>query len=131
MNCWFQESNFESTDLIFDDAASAKKYWSQLDFESLDADQKKLTEEKSDYCPWGFGLGFDSDLSMHIYRDNPNSQYFEILINQTKAHKILGITISKKSVEQIHRFISKIKVDEFFDRFFNSDDSLLSKTERS
>lgn len=125
ISAWFQRADYSSVDLSFENKQEAIDYWNNLDIAAEDQLQGKLAEAGNDFCPWGLGIGFNTDFSCHIYREDIEKDIFSVSIESSRIKKFMGIFTTNVDKEKTHEKVSAGDVPGFLGRYFDKDESLL------
>lgn len=122
MTSWFQKSDFSAEDLEINSAEEAISYWNAVDVEKEDALYKQNDYE----CPWGLGIGMDTDFGIHLYRDDIDGNTVSILCTKAIPSKLLGFIPYKKTIENYHEGLSINDAEKYLKLYFKRDENLFT-----
>ena len=119
MKAWLQKADYSAEDLTFADCAEAQAYWNALDKAALDEQERELVDAGADWCPWGLGIGFeDADISVHIYREDPEKDTFSVMVKRTVKKKLLGFVPVKTTKEQTQEDVPAGAINGLLEKYF-------------
>ena len=123
INAWFQKPDYSAEDYEDVSCMQILEIWNSLSIADLDSEQTSLEDRNVDFCPWGIGIGFNTDRSIHIYRELIKDNTFSVLKQTTVPKKMLGFIPSQttKSEETSGIPFSKVPslIRDYFDNFRN------------
>jgi hypothetical protein len=120
INAWFQKPDYSVDDYENVSCAQVLEIWNSLNIGDLDNDQSSLEERNVDFCPWGIGIGHNTDKSIHVYRESIKENTFGVLKQTTTPKKILGFIPSKSNKSEEMDGIPCSQVPSLIKDYFNN-----------
>ncbi len=129
MDGWFQDSDYTSVDLRWEQEEDMLSVWRGYvrDAAQLDAAWQRLEQQGADCCPWNVGLTGVDATRVQIYRDDPALDTFAAFITWRRpVRRFFGLFNGMQEEQRTVASLTAAAAERYLRAVWNNDVATLA-----
>lgn len=115
---FIQRADYSSTDVEIPSFEAFLACYRELDVAAMDRQQQDLERTNADYCPWGIGVGMESNEGVHITRGDPGR--FDVRHQRIVRVRFLGLIPYRRAEDEVDEGLSEERMLETVRSYFTA-----------